>query len=330
MNNKIDFVILWVDGADKKWLKDKSKFNPDLDVTTAANRFRDWDILKYWFRGVEKFAPWVNNVYFITYGHLPDFLNVNNPKLKIINHEDYIDKKYLPVFNSNSIEIGINKIEGLSEQFVLFNDDIFIIKDTKETDFFKDGLPCDEYAENVIAPADDVFFNILYNDVKLVNRFFNKRTQDKKLGNKRLNLKYGKNNIKTLLLKPFSKYVGFNNPHIAQSFLKSSFDYLWDVDKKDCEITLSNRFRAATDISQYAVRYFQLVQGKFVPRSSKFGRYLEIHDDNVNEISDIIKSQKNHIVCLNDTDDSCNFEKDKKILIEAFEEILPEKSSFEK
>lgn len=28
--------------------------------------YREWGTFKYWFRGVEKFAPWVNKVYLVT------------------------------------------------------------------------------------------------------------------------------------------------------------------------------------------------------------------------------------------------------------------------
>ncbi|WP_331836427.1 hypothetical protein [Erysipelothrix piscisicarius] len=69
---------------------------------------------------------WVNNVYLITYGHLPDFLNVDHPKLKIINHTDYIPSDYLPTFSSHTIELNMHRIEGLSEHFVYFNDDMFL------------------------------------------------------------------------------------------------------------------------------------------------------------------------------------------------------------
>ena len=58
--NPIDFVIIWVDGNDKQWQAEKAKY--DGKTVTNANsevRFRDWDNLQYWFRGVEKFAPWV-------------------------------------------------------------------------------------------------------------------------------------------------------------------------------------------------------------------------------------------------------------------------------
>ena len=141
---KIDFVILWVDGSDKKWLEEKNKYSKKkIDTTNSAIRYRDWDNLRYWFRGVEKFAPWVNKVHFVTYGHLPKWLNVNNPKLNIVKHKDYIPEEYLPTFSSHTIELNLHRIKDLSENFVYFNDDMFLMQPTQKTDFFKKGLPCD-------------------------------------------------------------------------------------------------------------------------------------------------------------------------------------------
>jgi hypothetical protein len=60
-NYKIDFVIPWVNGGDLEWQKEKEKYwikegnTPFLDGNQAS-RFRDWDNLRYWFRGVEKFT----------------------------------------------------------------------------------------------------------------------------------------------------------------------------------------------------------------------------------------------------------------------------------
>ena len=68
---KIDFVILWVDGSDKNWLEEKNKYSEKREEDVDGKiRYRDWDNLKYWFRGVEKFAPWVNKIYFVTYLNL--------------------------------------------------------------------------------------------------------------------------------------------------------------------------------------------------------------------------------------------------------------------
>ena len=141
MDNKIDFVVLWVDDKDEQWREQKRKFsNEDINKITS-NKYRDWDNLKYWFRGIEKFAPWVNQVFFITCNQKPEWLNENHPKLRLINHSDYMDKECLPTFNSNAIELNLWRIKELSEQFVLFNDDFFLLKETKPTDFFEKGLP---------------------------------------------------------------------------------------------------------------------------------------------------------------------------------------------
>ena len=79
---KVDFVMMWVDGNDLEWRKEKNKYLPKEDEVNNDVRFRDWDLLKYWFRGVEKYTPWVNKIFFVTWGHLPKWLNIDNEKIK--------------------------------------------------------------------------------------------------------------------------------------------------------------------------------------------------------------------------------------------------------
>ena len=62
----IDFVVLWVNGNDEEWQKKKALFSPDQKSDIGINRYREWDNLKYWFRAVEKYAPWVRKVHFVT------------------------------------------------------------------------------------------------------------------------------------------------------------------------------------------------------------------------------------------------------------------------
>ena len=81
---KIDFVVMWVDGNDPEWQKKKNKYDVNAKSDGSIYRYRDWDLLQYWFRGVEKFAPWVNKIYFITWGHLPKWLNRIIQKLKLL------------------------------------------------------------------------------------------------------------------------------------------------------------------------------------------------------------------------------------------------------
>ena len=130
-SSTLDFVITWVDGSDPAWLDEKSHFASGSEADNRKERYRDWDHLKYWFRGIEKNAPWVHNIYFVTWGHLPAWLNTAHPKLHIIKHTDFIPPQYLPTYNSHTIELNLHRIPGLSENFVYFNDDVFLIRPVK-------------------------------------------------------------------------------------------------------------------------------------------------------------------------------------------------------
>lgn len=330
--NKIDFVILWVDGNDKEWLKEKNKYQTDKKLLSAsASRYRDWDNLQYWFRGVEKFAPWVNNIYFITYGHLPKWLNTNNPKLKIINHKDYLKEENLPTFNSNAIELNMHEIKGLSEHFVAFNDDMFIIKKVTEEDFFKNGIPRDEFAENPLISfgKKSQTIHACLNNIDIINRNFSKRKVYKKHFLKYFNLKYGSRMFRTIMLLPWYAFCGIQSPHLPISYCKSTFYKVWEKESDVLEKTCSNRFRKYDDVSHWTMRDWQLCEGNFIPRSSKFGKYFNVSKDNAKLVNHIVK-QKTKTICINDTNDDIDFEQSKEEIISAFEKILPEKSSFEK
>lgn len=143
---EIDFVVTWVDMDDPAWRADFEKYSGKKGNTkngVSEARFRDYGFLKYWFRGVEKFAPWVRKIHFITSGQKPEWLDANNPKLNLVNHKDYIPEQFLPTYNSVVIERFIHKIPGLAEHFVYFNDDFYIINKVSTERFFKNGLPRD-------------------------------------------------------------------------------------------------------------------------------------------------------------------------------------------
>jgi hypothetical protein len=66
---QIDFVITWIDMNDPKWQQEFALYSGKIDNTKneiSEARFRDYGFLKYWFRGVENFAPWVRKIHFVT------------------------------------------------------------------------------------------------------------------------------------------------------------------------------------------------------------------------------------------------------------------------
>lgn len=328
MEEKIDFIITWVDGNDKDWQEEKRHHSPSKKEDDRNIRYRDWGILKYWFRGVEQNASWVNKIHFVTWGHIPSWLDVNNPKINIVQHKDFIPKKFLPTFNSRVIELFFHKIEGLTDKFIYFNDDMFLINKTEVTTFFKNGLPKDQFILDAVTPIDDTFNAAIFNDVKIINKHFKKKDVLKKKITKIYNYKYGKNVLKNLILSPWKEFTGFYNSHLPVPYLKSSFNEVWDLEPQILEETCKHRFRNNSNVNHFLIRYYQLVTGRF-ETSKGIGRYMALTDNN-DGIFDTIRSSKHKVICINDADPKLNFNDTQKRLIETFEIVYPEKSSFEK
>lgn len=331
-NGKIDLVVPWVDGNDPKWQEERAKYSiPSGDeIGNAANCYRDFDLMEYFFRGIEKNAPWINNVFFLTWGHLPKFLNRNNPKLKIINHEDYIPKEYLPTFNSNVIELNVHRIKDLSENFILFNDDIFIIDTLKEEDFFYNDLPCDTLASRTMVnyvPGFTIYY-IVFNNMGLINRNF----YGNKPFSKWISYEYSlKDNIGNAVNKLSKRYSAFENHHLPIPHRKSVFEEVWGKEHDALDKMCHNKFRTPYDFSHWLMRYWNFASGNFHPTdNSKIGFYTDI-TYKFDSLTDIIENKKEKVFLLNDSSDETDelFEYHKPRLREAFDKILPDKSGFE-
>lgn len=329
MSSKIDFVIAWVDGNDTEWLKEKNKyFNNDSE--SDINRFRDWGNLKYLFRGIEKFAPWVNKVFLVTCGHFPSWLNTTHPKLKCIKHTDYIPEEYLPTYNSHTIELNFHRIQDLNERFVYFNDDTFLIDHVKPELFFKNDLPCDALISALLSPdPDEEFFSqISFNISSVLFKYFNKKDFLKDNLFKWLNIKYGRFLLRNLYTLPFNRFTGFRAAHLPSSLKKSTFEQVWEKEFKILNNTCKNKFRSKDDVSQYLIILWQCLSGKFHPRRANIGRYFPIGKDN-HLIYNAIVKQKYKMVCLNDVFLDIDYEKEKQFINNCLDQILNEKSSFE-
>ena len=338
MNKNIDFVITWVDGNDPVWRKERDHYAALEHKKIDDSRFRDWETLRYWFRGVETFAPWANHIFFVTCGHLPEWLNTAHPKLRIVKHADFIPAEYLPTFSSSTLEYWLYKIEELSDHFVYFNDDMLLNSPVKTDYYFKNGLPCDINNEtflNVpIYTPKDMFGNYIsmLADIGIINRHFNRRKTVRKSLKRWLGLHLGiKGIIVSTILLDKKLFIGFSNYHTEQTFLKSVFDELWekepDVLKAAC-----TRFREDNTVNNYIFRYWQLAKNLFYPKRRNSEFFFLIKRDVVESIEKALKQEKYSSICLND-DALCTDEDfvyiNKRLQI-IFENKYPQKSSFEK
>ncbi len=339
--NKIDFVITWVDGNDPEWQKKKREAKGIYEGDSRDTRYRDWETLRFWFRGIETFAPWVNKVFFVTCGHYPEWLNLECEKLKLVLHEDFIPAQYLPTFSCRPIEFNLHRIPGLSEQFVYFNDDMFLTSPVKPEDFFKNGLPCDSAILDAQSPTakgcngekmelKEVYSSLFFNTA-IINRNFSKKEVINRNRNKWITPVYGSKVIKTLLLSPWKLFTGFSSDHLPYSYLKNTYDKVWNTEGEVLHSACIHKFREPNDVSSRLLSYWQIVEGNFSPRSPKIGLQTFIsNDDKANQkVFKLIADGKYKMICVNDEYSGNEFEKIKMQWIKSFELLLPDKSGYE-
>lgn len=127
-------------------------------------------------------------------------------------------------------------------------------------------------------------------------------------------------------------FKGFANNHLAFSYLKSEIEDLWNVEFEELDNTCKHKFRSRDDVNQWLIRYWHLAKGKFVPIGRyKKGKVYEIYNgvEQNQELFKIIEDQAMPMICINDNE-NVDFEPMKERIKQAFDKILPEKSSFEK
>lgn len=330
---KIDFVVTWVDGNDPEWQKEKAKYQKNTAASDGRNvRYREWDMLRYWFRSVETYAPWVNKIHFVTCGHLPKWLNTDNPKLHVVKHTDFIPEEYLPTFSSHPIELNLHRIPGLSSQFVYFNDDFYLTAPVTPEDFFVKGVPCDSLEESIVRLSErSQMVYIKSNDICFTNMHFNKKEAKKKMRSKWYSLKTPSVALRNLLRNVISRqyFFGLNVHHLPQAYRKETFDAVWNADPNWLSETCSHKFRDDQDVSQCVFKFWQLASGNFHPYNKRKHGFFYVGGSDPKPAAKAIRTQLYKFICYNDGDD-IDFDYCKETMHSAFEDTFPNKSSFEK
>ena len=347
MKSGIDIIIPWVDGNDPEWqrelqqTKEKIKGRTGQDGTDGiqelANtniRYESWDNLQYIFRGIEKFMPWADRVFLVTWGHLPEFINPSHPKLRIVRHSDYIPEEYLPTFNSNVIELNYHRIDELGENFILFNDDCFPLRPIPASYYFINGVPCDEAVESPIMPVDigaisKYASHLKANNILLINQHFNKREVQEKNWDKWYFEGYGELLERNRGLHFWNNFAGFHDFHMPVPLKKSTLRHLWEIEPEELDRASHNRFRDSSDLSQCLVRYWQLCTGDFIPQKSEGIPYV-VTRDNYEEVAGSIRGTVSQMVCLSEDCTPEEFATIKEAINQALADVLPDKCSFEK
>lgn len=150
---KVDLVIPWVCESES-FQKERAKYQTDNinEQATYEVRFKDNCELKYLLRSVETNASFINKIFLVTNGQIPDWLNLKHPKLQLINHKEIFPHDALPTFNTLAIEACIVNIPNLSDHFLYANDDMFFANKVDESFFFdKKGYPIIRFRKKLLS-----------------------------------------------------------------------------------------------------------------------------------------------------------------------------------
>ena len=293
----MDIVITYVDGNDPVWKTDYEKYT---NVPVMEKRFRDWGTLKYLLRGIENRMPFIRNVYLVVShnSQVPDW--ADRDQLKVVLHSDIIPKEFLPTFNCNPIEMHLHRIEGLDEEYLYFNDDMFPVGDCRPEDFFRDGKPVIGYYRHFFASG--MYKKICRNSDRLAR--------------------------KALGLRPS---CFFTRPqHICSPMLKSQCEELYAKVEEEIRKTSATRTRTEDNLNQYLFLDYMNYKGQVLHHKIS-NKHFSVAVASPESLAAFLRKPTKNLVCINDVHLSeSRYESLRGAIIDAFEAVFPSKSKYEK
>lgn len=308
--NKISLLYTWVNGSDPEHIKARTLRAGNTAFSSPGNnRFRDLGGLMYSLRSAEKYAPWIQDIYIVTSGQVPNFLDTSNPHIHIITHNEiFHNQGDLPTFSSNAIEASFHNLpDSVGDCFIYLNDDMFFANDVYPSDFWtqRHGQILFESSWTAPPPSSRMG-NIWHRSIANSN-----------------------NMLDRLWGRAHSRHYASHGPYFfSLQVLRKMFDML----PHEFNITTAHPFRHENDVSipflynQFTSHYY-----KSEVADKTINSYLKLVDEpkKMRVDFDRIVSKKPKTVCLND---ALGNEPSQEILYAMhsfFHKLFPTKSKYE-
>lgn len=296
----IDYVIPFVDCSDENWLVEYKKYvSGPSGWSNNATRFRDWETLRFQLRSIERYMPWIRNIYIvmsISESQIPKWLNTENERIHIVWDWEIVPREYLPVFNSNVIDLYIPRIEGLSERYLYACDDYIVMRDLKPEDFFtKDGI---KLQVGLCPFGSDTYAQTIYSSNQLIcPQYISKKGE--------------------YYLMPYCNHAIV--PHLKFENRITLIKYREDIEKS------LSRFREEKNLT-WLIYPLCLIKKRLLQKGEIKTNFNPLTDEN--SIRNLNFKDCDVIVLNDEYRDDFNI--GKSLLMSRLEEVLPEKSEFEK
>lgn len=305
----IDVVYLWVDDEDAAWRARRDRRLEEVGRAPVAPRghhhFRSHDELRYSLRSLCHYAPWVRHVYLLTDDQRPSWLVENHPRLTVVDHREVLPASALPTYNSHAITAAVHHIEGLSERFLLLNDDVLFATDAVPEDFFhangivKFFLSASAIPAGPIAPDDPEHMAARKRARELVDAAYGVAPRQ-------------------------------NFKHTPVPLLRSMLTVLEQKYPEDYERTIHTPFRSVDDVVvSWLHHYMGHAEGRSVPGEVSYGYFNLGSRAAFRRLRALLQGQEKQCICLNDAPGAVSDEERETLLRLFLDAFLPFPSEFE-
>lgn len=295
----IDVIITYVNGSDSNWVREYIKATRTHNPSGV--RYRSWGTLKYLIRGISKYMPFVRNIVLVVSGPTQVPVWINRELVRIVYHKDFIPEKFLPTFNSCTIESFFWNIDGLADKIIYFNDDMFPVGDMVETDFFTDNQPHIHFTEPTKFSRTNVFRTQCRSGIDLITS--------------------------VLQLPEYDTGMIIRPVHIATPITKNSLIKIKELCREQIESNIST-VRLPKNVNQYIYSYYQYFTDDYIDDTVNY-KYCEITENTIKGIIADILSNDYQMMCLNDSDRIRNYPQVRYQLTTGFERKFPAKCKYE-
>jgi len=293
---KIDLVYCWVDKEDPEYIKRHKGLIIKRDKLINNGGDNQIDELKYSLRSIEKYMPWINNIFIVTDKQTPKWINTSNKRIHIIDQATILPHDR-PCFNTSALEASFYKIKGLSEYFILGSDDYFVNKPLPKSYFFNSkGMPYYSILKEIWWSKDPKYYTELF----IPNAFV-----DKKIPNRKFMMQHTHN------------FVAQRKSHWKYMVEESNF-------KEPFAATRNNTYRNFYDVSRHLVNYHFAMTGGAILRRVSWAKEMSTEWSSIFCI-DLFRPV---LFCINDSKSAKD--KQRKKVVRFLNKKYPNKSSFEK
>lgn len=296
----IDYVFPYVNNNDPKWREIAEKYYPGSK--RQPQRYRELGFFKYLLRGISENMPWINSIIMLVdfESQVPEWLNTDT-NIRIVTLDEFVPSEFLPTFNSNTIEMFLADIPGLSEGVIYGNDDFIPLSAISEVDYFNDD-GCPKISYSIKYRLNNSFRRQCKRNWDVVARHLN-------------NLSIGKGKFCEQSHEPQA---------ITLSLLKQA-SIITENDRLSSITTIRDFKRK--NLSQYIYFDYAIATNACIKRKSYYA-FKELTRQNLGDIIDIITNKKKKWICLNDSEKTqMDIIGD---IIKALDTIYPQKCKYEK